>query len=311
MKNRYLIGEFSDMTGISKRMLRHYEKLSLFNPIETNEENGYRYYSENQIAEIDQIQCLKKLGFTLSSIQDILSQPIEISEFIKLLKDKEASLTKDSDELKSSLLMTNRLITILENNSLKTLPSILKLLDWERSIKMTNNVLEATVNLKELMNRDMFNEKIDEIFTRDNNDNYHFITFDIDNFMHVNDFDGYEVGDLVIQNVFSLIINSLKPLLDETLNENLLARLGGDEISVFLKNSDHSKVIEHVDKTIKTIDSFDFSQIGSTRKVTVSCGIAYGKRTNHVAKIKDVSLKALIQAKRNGRNQYLLTEYGV
>ncbi len=49
MVKNYLIGEFSERSGISKRMLRHYDKLDLFSPIALNEENGYRHYCEDQM----------------------------------------------------------------------------------------------------------------------------------------------------------------------------------------------------------------------------------------------------------------------
>lgn len=165
------------------------------------------------------------------------------------------------------------------------------------------------VDLKELMNRDLFLERIEEILELDDNSNYHFITFDIDNFMHVNDFDGYEVGDLVIQNIISIIINNMKPLINESLNENLITRLGGDECSVFLKNSDVKKVINCVENIITEVRSFDFSKIGCRTNVTVSCGIAFGKKPEHIARFNNESSKALIQAKRNGRDQYVLSNY--
>ncbi len=312
MTNKYFIGEFSEITGISKRMLRHYDKINLFSPIEINEANGYRYYSEDQIIELDKIQFLRKLGFTLSSIGDILAKPTGLPEFVDLLKDREVSLTKESDDIKSSLIMTKRMINLIEKQSLQTFPSIHKLLDWERSIAMTNEkqiIKGVTVDLKELMNRDMFMEKIEEILERDNNDTYHFVTFDIDKFMHVNDFYGYEVGDLVIQNVMNSIVQNMKPLLDESLNENMVARLGGDEFSIFLKNSDPKNVIDCVEKTLKKIRAFEYSTIGCDTAVTSSCGIAFGKKPMHIAKLQDQSAKALIDAKRNGRDQYLLVNY--
>lgn len=307
MKKKHLIGEFSKITGISKRMLRHYDKINLFSPIEINEENGYRYYCENQIPEIHKIQFLKKFGFTLSLICEISAKPIELSEFVEILKNKEVSLTKDADDTKSSLLMTKRLILLLEQSP-NTFSSTQKLLDWERSITMISkkeSTVNTLVNLKELISRDLFMERIEEILEMDNNNNYHFITFDIDNFMHVNDFDGYEVGDLVIQNIFTIIINNINPLINESPNNNLLTRLGGDECSIFLKDSNTEKVIKNVEKAFKEIRLFDFSKIGCSTKVTVSCGIVFGKKPKHIAEFKDRSIKALIEAKRNGRNQYI------
>lgn len=312
MTNKYFIGEFSEITGISKRMLRHYDKMKLLSPIEVNENNGYRYYSEDQMIELDKIQFLSKLGFTLASIGEILAKPTGLPEFVDLLKDREVSLTKESDEIKSSLLMTKRMINLIEKQSPQTFPSIHKLLDWERGITMTNGkqtIKGVTVDLKELMNRDMFMEKVEEILERDNNDTYHFVTFDIDKFMHVNDFYGYEVGDLVIQNIMVMIIKNMKALLEESFNENIVARLGGDELSIFLKNSDTQKVIACVEMALKEIRSFEYTTIGCGTAVTSSCGIAYGKKPYHVELIKTESSKALIDAKRNGRDQYLLVNY--
>jgi diguanylate cyclase (GGDEF)-like protein len=311
MEKNYLIGEFSERSGISKRMLRHYDKLDLFSPIALNEENGYRYYSEDQLVEMRKIQFLKDLGFTLATIKELMCKPLDLYEFIELLKDKEVVLTKDSDVIKSSLLMLKRSILYLEKQSPSSFPSINQLLDLEGSIMMSIENQKKTVekaDLKQLMNRDVFVERIEEIFEKDQNDHYHFITFDIDNFMHVNDFDGYEVGDAVILNVFSIIIHEMEAAMEKISDEFLIARLGGDECSIFLKNADQSKVIESIEKIFDSIRSFDFAAIGCGRAITVSCGISSSAKPAHIAQLTDQSMKALIDAKRNGRNQYVITK---
>ncbi|MBE0450882.1 MAG: MerR family transcriptional regulator [Clostridia bacterium] len=307
MDKNYLIGEFSERSGISKRMLRHYDKLHLFSPIALNEENGYRYYSEDQLVELRKIQFLKDLGFTLATIKELMCKPLNLYEFLELLKDREVMLTKDSDVIKSSLLLLKRSILHLEKQSPSSFPSINQLLDLEGSIMMSvenQDKQVEKVDLKQLMNRDVFVEKIEEVLEKDRNDLYHFITFDIDNFMHVNDFDGYEVGDAVILNVFSIIIHEMKETMEQISDVMLISRLGGDECSIFLKNADHLKVIESVESIFSAIGSFDFASIGCGRPITVSCGITETVKPVHVAQMKDQSFKALIEAKRNGRSQY-------
>mgnify|MGYP000023241084 CR=1 FL=1 len=42
------IGEFSKLTRISIRMLRHYDEIGLLVPENVDEFTGYRYYSEEQ-----------------------------------------------------------------------------------------------------------------------------------------------------------------------------------------------------------------------------------------------------------------------
>lgn len=307
MVKNYLIGEFSERSGISKRMLRHYDKLDLFSPIALNEENGYRYYCEDQMVELRKIQFLKDLGFTLSTIKELLSKPVDLLEFLDLLKDREVELTKESDVIKSSILLLKRSILHLEKQSPSSFPSINQLLDLEGSIMMSvesQKKMVEKVDLKQLMNRDVFIEKMEEILDKDRNDLYHFITFDIDNFMHVNDFDGYDVGDAVILNVFSMIVREMEESMEKISDEMLISRLGGDECSIFLKNVDHLKVIESVESVLSAIRSFDFASIGCGRQITVSCGITETVKPVHVAQMKDQSFKALIEAKRNGRNQY-------
>ncbi len=312
MEKKYLIGEFSNISGISKRMLRHYDKLDLLTPVALDEENGYRYYHENQMDELNKIQFLRDLGFTLAAIRTLMSTPMASDDFLELLKEKEVMLTKDSDEIKSKLLLTKRTILYLQKQSSFTISSIQQLLDLEGGIfmKAQEHVqMVEKVDLTKLMNRDIFVEKIEEILDRDQNDHYHFITFDIDNFMHVNDFDGYEVGDSVIQNIFTIIIRGMSPLTIRSIDENLTARLGGDECSIFLKNADDNAVIAYVEEVFSQIRAFDFSKIGCSRKVSVSCGIAHGKKPVHVAQLTDQSFKAMIEAKRNGSDRYVTMAY--
>jgi len=311
MEKNYLIGEFSERSGISKRMLRHYDKLDLFSPISLNGENGYRYYSEEQLAELKKIQFLRNLRFTLQTTKELMGKPLELTMFTELLKDREVSLTKDADEIKSSLLMIKRTILYLEKQSPNFFPSIDQLLDLEGSITMTiekDKKVVGNVDFKQLMNREVFVERMEEILEKDQGDHYHFMTLDIDHFMHVNDFDGYEVGDAVILNVFSIIIHEVRAAMENACDELLIARLGGDECSVFLKNADHSKVIACVDTIFNEVRSFDFASIGCTSNVTISCGLTQCGKPVHVGQLTDKSFKALIEAKRNGGDQYMIME---
>lgn len=308
LQKKYYIGEFSEITGISKRMLRHYDKIGLFCPVDLNESNGYRFYCDDQIVDLNKIQYLRDIGFTLSQVKDLLSKPIELSNFLEILKEKELMLDRESDEIKSSLLLTKRTILHLENQSSKIYPSINQLLDIEGSMTMENKGIQA-VDLNKLMNRDLFMEKIEDILKFDKEDHYHFLTFDIDNFMHVNDFDGYAVGDAVIQHVISTIVTIMNPLIEESETENFVSRLGGDECSVFLKNVEDEKVIKYVDRIFESIRNYDFREIGCQRKITITCGVAHGNKPVHVAHLKDQSSKALMDSKRSGRDKYKVINY--
>ncbi|MBN2795261.1 MAG: diguanylate cyclase [Clostridia bacterium] len=302
---QYSIGEFSDKTGVSKRMLRHYDKLNLLCPIHINEMNGYRYYSEDQEEDLIRIQMLQQMGFSLSEVKSLLHQTVNFSEFIELLKDKEVEVTQKSDELKTSVMMLRRFILKLQSNQLESFPTVSKLLDLERSKAMTVGQNRVKVEFKNLLSREVFLERLEELMLLDQKDHYHFITFDIDSFMSINDEYGYDVGDRVIINVVNMIYDNMKAVLEMNSDTNLIARLGGDECSIFLKNAEENEVKNCIEATFQAIRSFDFTKIGCKKDVSVSCGAVRMLKPAHHKMIHDLSGRALVDAKRNGRNQYI------
>ena len=66
----YRIGEFSKFTGIPIRTLRYYDSIDLFMPCEVDLFTNYRYYKEEQIKDLELINDLKNVGFTLEEIRD-------------------------------------------------------------------------------------------------------------------------------------------------------------------------------------------------------------------------------------------------
>ena len=66
------IGEFSKLSRVSIRMLRHYDDIGLLKPAETDDFTGYRYYREDQLIVISRITALKDMGFALVDIVRIL-----------------------------------------------------------------------------------------------------------------------------------------------------------------------------------------------------------------------------------------------
>lgn len=67
------IGEFSRACQVTIKTLHHYDKLDLVKPAYIDPQNGYRYYESNQVPQLLLIQRLKRYGFSLAEIQQILS----------------------------------------------------------------------------------------------------------------------------------------------------------------------------------------------------------------------------------------------
>ncbi len=66
------IGEFSKLSRVSVRMLRHYDEIGLLRPAETDRFTDYRYYREDQLPTACRITALKDMGFSLADIVRIL-----------------------------------------------------------------------------------------------------------------------------------------------------------------------------------------------------------------------------------------------
>ena len=66
------IGDFSKLSRVSIRMLRHYDALGLLTPAMTDGATGYRYYAEEQLGTAGKIAALRDMGFGLAAIGDIL-----------------------------------------------------------------------------------------------------------------------------------------------------------------------------------------------------------------------------------------------
>lgn len=66
------IGQASQSSGISAKMIRHYESINLIQP-GLRTASGYRTYNENDIHTLRFIKRARSLGFSLDQIRNLLS----------------------------------------------------------------------------------------------------------------------------------------------------------------------------------------------------------------------------------------------
>lgn len=67
------IGDFSKLSRVSIRMLRHYDEIGLLKPAEIDRFTDYRYYSEAQLPMVCRIKSLRDMGFSLAGISEIMN----------------------------------------------------------------------------------------------------------------------------------------------------------------------------------------------------------------------------------------------
>lgn len=126
----FKIGEFSKLTQVSVRMLRHYDETGLLKPAKIDSWTGYRMYSVEQIPILNKIIYLRDSGFNVAEIAATLNDKNEASVIAQLdrkYEDIKHNIQQEQEKLKKIELAKNQLLN--GNNemhyhiSIKSIPS--------------------------------------------------------------------------------------------------------------------------------------------------------------------------------------------
>jgi DNA-binding transcriptional MerR regulator len=101
------ISPFSKLSRVSVKTLRFYDDLGLLKPAVVDENNGYRYYSEEQLLTVKRIIAFKEQGFNLEQIMSFLKQDVS-PEIVK------TTLIAKQAELQSTILEARRQLTEID-----------------------------------------------------------------------------------------------------------------------------------------------------------------------------------------------------
>lgn len=125
----YRIGEFSVISRVSIKMLRHYDEIDLFKPAHVDRFTGYRVYTLDQLPRLHRIMALKAMGFSLHEIRKLVGQPLSVDDLRAQAKAKHAELL---DELHT------------------TQAKLAHLQTWIRRIELENAMPDYEIILKPL-----------------------------------------------------------------------------------------------------------------------------------------------------------------
>jgi MerR family transcriptional regulator, repressor of the yfmOP operon len=101
------IGEVADRTGVTQRTLRFYEERGLLKP-PSRMEGGFRLYSENDVARVEQIKRLQSLlGLTLAEIKDMVEAE-EVREELNATYRPDRPVEERIDRVRKRIEVTNR-----------------------------------------------------------------------------------------------------------------------------------------------------------------------------------------------------------
>lgn len=121
--NLITAGELAKLCGTSKRTILWYDKLQILVPKKI-EENGYRYYGEEQVLEFQMIHLLTTLGVQLAEIK-------KTNNLQKLFEEKRSEIKKQIGQLQFSLKNLDKFRANLALNQTMIKPEIKTLKPFE------------------------------------------------------------------------------------------------------------------------------------------------------------------------------------
>lgn len=131
-------------TGLTKRMIRHYEEIGLIRP--TRSQNNYREYSEAEVHRLLCIKALKSIGFGLEEITKILKEENLEEVLGNYLKSLLAQRQEAYLELKDHISTIKKLINTKNN----VIPA---LFDRIASVQAPRVQIQETEGLTEFFKR--------------------------------------------------------------------------------------------------------------------------------------------------------------
>ena len=180
------------------------------------------------------------------------------------------------------------LIVLLVNNKMR------KEIRKRRKAEKALQDFASRDSLTSIFNRGKIDFLIKEeiLKTKNQEDTFTIIFFDIDDFKLINDDFGHIKGDEVLIEISKIISKNIR-------NTDVLGRWGGEEFIILLPKTTSNKAFILADSLRQLVSQYDF---GIKRKITISLGITqYSKKDTRVDLIHRAD-KAMYLVKETGKN---------
>ena len=110
----FRIGEFSRLSHVTVKTIRHYDKIGLLKPARVDAFTNYRYYSANQLPRLNRILALKGLGLSLEQIKLLLDQDLPVEQIRGMLRLKQLEIQESLDKERSRLDRVEQMLRQIE-----------------------------------------------------------------------------------------------------------------------------------------------------------------------------------------------------
>ncbi len=178
------------------------------------------------------------------------------------------------------------------------------LLDTQKELLEDNNELTRmalTDSLTALSNRTHMNQILHKEYSRFERHNQRFgiIMLDIDHFKVINDTRGHDAGDQVLKKLARLFEGAIR-------SSDFVARWGGEEFLICCTTIEEDDLLPIAETIRLLVARTDFG-LGGPITASLGCAaIVKGENIGELIKRADI---ALYEAKNNGRNQTVVSEF--
>ena len=151
------IGEVAAFYGVSVKAMRVYEKMGILTPAKVDDRTGYRYYTADQVKELDAILELKELGFSLAEIQKLLESGMSKDQYMEILVHKKNLWQEKMQQAQDRIETIDEIIGKLASS--KPPVKLHELTEDERA-ELLNHIACLDVNLHDVHGRNMLTEAL-------------------------------------------------------------------------------------------------------------------------------------------------------
>jgi len=144
-----LIGEIADFFGVSRKAIRLYEKKGILKPVRVDAANGYRYYSAEQVQQLNALLELKALGFSLDEIKMILDGKTAKEPLLEMLEKKRQAWLETIDSARYKEECLSEMIQNLQVSS--TAQEITEMTEEERAWLLVKMVCVEDVRTQKIL----------------------------------------------------------------------------------------------------------------------------------------------------------------
>lgn len=143
------ISDFAQIAQVSVSTLRYYDEIGLFKPVTVEPVTGYRFYTVDQLVQLNRILALKDLGVSLPKIAQLLYEEVAPDDFHTMLRMRQAQLKQTIHDAQEQLARIEARIDYIEQEGCSSLPEVVvKTIEAQSVISSMTRVEGFILNLE-------------------------------------------------------------------------------------------------------------------------------------------------------------------